>query len=151
MNAERVLTAAEAIGSTRWFMRTATKYANERRVFDRPIGQNQSIQFPIAQAHIQMEAADLMVRRAAAMFQAGVPCGAEANMARYLAAEALWNAAEACMQTHGGMGFAREFERRAQVARSAALAHRAGVDEPDPRVRRAARARACRGRIEAWP
>src|SRR5688572_16633375 len=109
MNAERVLTAAEAIGSTKWFVRTATKYANERRVFDRPIGQNQSIQFPIAQAHIQMEAADLMVRRAAAMFEAGVPCGAEANMARYLASEALWKAAEACMQTHGGMGDARAF------------------------------------------
>jgi acyl-CoA dehydrogenase len=124
MNAERVLTAAEAIGSTRWFVRTATNYAKERRVFDRAIGQNQSIQFPIAQAHIQMEAADLMVRRAAAMFQAGVPCGAEANMARYLAAECLWNAAEACMQTHGGYGFAREFgvERKWREARLARIA-----------------------------
>jgi acyl-CoA dehydrogenase len=124
MNAERVLTAAEAIGSTRWFVRTATHYAKERRVFDRAIGQNQSIQFPIAQAHIQMEAADLMVRRAAAMFQAGVPCGAEANMARYLAAECLWNAAEACMQTHGGYGFAREFgvERKWREARLARIA-----------------------------
>lgn len=124
MNAERVLTAAEAIGSTKWFVRTATRYANERRVFDRPIGQNQSIQFPIAQAHIQMAAADLMVRRAAAMFQAGVPCGAEANMARYLAAECLWNAAEACMQTHGGYGFAREFgvERKWREARLARIA-----------------------------
>jgi acyl-CoA dehydrogenase len=124
MNAERVLTAAEAIGSTRWFVRTATNYAEERRVFDRAIGQNQSIQFPIAQAHIQMEAADLMVRRAAAMFQAGVPCGAEANMARYLAAECLWNAAEACMQTHGGYGFAREFgvERKWREARLARIA-----------------------------
>ena len=124
MNAERVLTAAEAIGSTKWFVRTATRYANERRVFDRPIGQNQSIQFPIAQAHIQMEAADLMVRRAAAMFQAGVPCGAEANMARYLAAECLWNAAEACMQTHGGYGFAREFnvERKWREARLSRIA-----------------------------
>jgi acyl-CoA dehydrogenase len=124
MNAERVLTAAEAIGSTKWFVRTATNYAKERRVFDRPIGQNQSIQFPIAQAHIQMEAADLMVRRAAAMFQAGVPCGAEANMARYLAAECLWNAAEACMQTHGGYGFAREFgvERKWREARLARIA-----------------------------
>ena len=124
MNAERVLTAAEAIGSTKWFVRTATKYANERRVFDRAIGQNQSIQFPIAQAHIQMEAADLMVRRAAAMFEAGVPCGAEANMARYLAAECLWNAAEACMQTHGGYGFAREFgvERKWREARLARIA-----------------------------
>jgi len=124
MNSERVLTAAEAIGSTRWFVRTATAYANERRVFDRPIGQNQSIQFPIAQAHIQMEAADLMVRRAAAMFETGVPCGAEANMARYLAAECLWNAAEACMQTHGGYGFAREYgvERKWREARLARIA-----------------------------
>lgn len=124
MNAERVLTAAEAIGSTKWFIRTATQYAKERRVFDRAIGQNQSIQFPIAQAHIQMEAADLMVRRAAAMFEAGVACGAEANMARYLAAECLWNAAEACMQTHGGYGFAREFgvERKWREARLARIA-----------------------------
>jgi acyl-CoA dehydrogenase len=124
MNAERVLTAAEAIGNTRWFTRVSTAYAKDRRVFDRPIGQNQSIQFPIAQAHIQMEAADMMVRRAAAMFEAGVPCGAEANMARYLAAEALWNAAEACMQTHGGMGYAREFdvERHWREARLARIA-----------------------------
>ncbi len=124
MNAERVLTAAEAIGNTRWFIRTATAYAKERVVFDRPIGQNQSIQFPIAQAQIQMEAADLMVRRAAAMFQAGMPCGSEANMARYLSAECLWNAAEACMQTHGGFGFAREFnvERRWREARLARIA-----------------------------
>jgi acyl-CoA dehydrogenase len=124
MNAERVLTAAEAIGNTRWFIRTATAYAKERIVFDRPIGQNQSIQFPIAQAQIQMEAADLMVRRAAAMFEAGLACGSEANMARYLSAEALWNAAEACMQTHGGFGFAREFnvERRWREARLARIA-----------------------------
>jgi acyl-CoA dehydrogenase len=124
MNAERVLTAAEAIGNARWFIRTATAYANDRRVFDRPIGQNQSIQFPIAQAYIQMEAADLMVRRAAAMFEAGVPCGAEANMARYLAAECVWNAAEACMQTHGGYGFAREFniERKWREARLSRIA-----------------------------
>jgi acyl-CoA dehydrogenase len=124
MNAERVLTAAEAIGNTRWFVRVATAYANERHVFGRPIGQNQSIQFPIAQAHVQMEAADMMVRRAAAMFEAGVPCGAEANMARYLAAECVWNAAEACMQTHGGFGFAREYnvERKWREARLARIA-----------------------------
>lgn len=124
MNSERVLTAAEAIGNTRWFIRTATAYAKERVVFGRPIGQNQSIQFPIAQAHVQMEAADLMVRRAAAMFEAGVACGAEANMARYLAAECVWNAAEACMQTHGGFGFAREYniERKWREARLARVA-----------------------------
>jgi acyl-CoA dehydrogenase len=124
MNAERVLTAAEAIGNTRWFIETATAYAKERVVFGRPIGQNQSIQFPIAQARIQMEAADLMVRRAAAMFEGGVPCGSEANMARYLSAECLWNAAEACMQTHGGFGYAREYnvERRWREARLARIA-----------------------------
>ncbi|MBK5204543.1 MAG: acyl-CoA/acyl-ACP dehydrogenase, partial [Polaromonas sp.] len=124
MNAERMITAAEAVGSTRWFVRTATAYAKERVVFNRPIGANQGIQFPIAQAHVQMEAADLMVRRATAMFEAGLPCGAEANMARYLAAECLWNAAEACMQTHGGFGFAREYnvERKWREARLARIA-----------------------------
>lgn len=124
LNAERMITAAEAVGSTRWFVRTATAYAKERVVFNRPIGANQGIQFPIAQAHVQMEAADLMVRRATAMFEAGLPCGSEANMARYLAAECLWNAAEACMQTHGGFGFAREYnvERKWREARLARIA-----------------------------
>ena len=124
MNAERVLTAAEALGSARWFIRKATAYANERVVFDRKIGQNQGIQFPIAQAYIQSEAADMMIRRAAAMFQAGVSCGSEANMARYLATEASWNAAEACMQTHGGFGFAREYdiERKWREARLGRIA-----------------------------
>jgi acyl-CoA dehydrogenase len=124
MNAERMITAAEAVGSTRWFVRKATAYANERIVFKRPIGANQAIQFPIAQAHVQMEAADMMVRRATALFAAGRPCGAEANMARYLAAECLWNAAEACMQTHGGFGFAREYhiERKWREARLARIA-----------------------------
>jgi acyl-CoA dehydrogenase len=124
MNAERMITAAEAIGSTRWFVRKATAYAKERVVFKRPIGANQAIQFPIAQAHVQMEAADLMVRRATALFEAGQPCGSEANMARYLAAECLWNAAEACMQTHGGFGFAREYhvERKWREARLARIA-----------------------------
>ncbi len=124
MNAERILTAAEALGAARWFVRAATAYANERRVFDRPIGQNQSIQFPIARAHVETEAADLMIRRAAAMFQAGLPCGAEANMASLVASEASWNAAEACMQTHGGFGFAREFgiERKWREARLSRIA-----------------------------
>jgi acyl-CoA dehydrogenase len=124
MNAERMITAAEAIGSTRWFVRKAVDYAKERVVFKRQIGANQAIQFPIAKAHVQMEAADMMVRRATAMFEAGVPCGAEANMARYLAAECLWNAAEACMQTHGGFGFAREYdiERKWREARLASIA-----------------------------
>jgi len=124
MNAERMITAAEAVGSTRWFVRKATAYAKERVVFKRPIGANQAIQFPIAQSHVQMEAADMMVRRATALFEAGLPCGAEANMARYLAAEGLWNAAEACMQTHGGFGFAREYhvERKWREARLARIA-----------------------------
>ena len=124
MNAERVLTAAGALGAARWFIRKATAYANEREVFGRKIGQNQGIQFPIAQAYIQSESADLMIRRAAAMFDAGVPCGAQANMARYLATEASWNAAEACMQTHGGFGFAREYdiERRWREARLGRIA-----------------------------
>jgi len=124
LNAERMITAAEAIGSTRWFVRTATAYAKERIVFGRPIGANQAIQFPIAQAYMQMEAADLAVRRATALFAASLPCGAEANMARYLAAECLWNAAEACMQTHGGFGFAREYdvERKWREARLARIA-----------------------------
>ncbi|HWI15275.1 MAG TPA: acyl-CoA dehydrogenase family protein [Burkholderiales bacterium] len=124
MNAERVLTAAEALGSARWFIRKATAYANDRMVFGRKIGQNQGIQFPIAQAYIQSEAADMMIRRAAAMFQANVPCGSEANMARYLATEASWNAAEACMQTHGGFGFAREYdiERKWREARLGRIA-----------------------------
>jgi acyl-CoA dehydrogenase len=124
MNAERVLTAAEAVGNARWFIRTATRYAQERVVFGRPIGQNQAIQFPIAQAYVQSEAADMMVRRAAALFQAGQPCGTEANMARYLGAECAWNAAEACMTTFGGFGFAVEYDverkwREARLSRTA--------------------------------
>ena len=126
MNAERVLTAAEAVGNARWFIRTATTYAKERVVFGRPIGQNQAVQFPIAQAYVQSEAADMMVRRAAALFEAGQPCGAEANMARYLAAECAWNAAEACMTTYGGFGFAREYDverkwREARLSRTAPI------------------------------
>jgi acyl-CoA dehydrogenase len=122
MNAERMITAAEALGSTRWFLKKATAYANERVVFKRPIGANQGIQFPLAQAHIQSEAADLMIRRATAMFEAGMPCGAEANMARYLAAECLWNAAEACMQTHGGFASEYSIERKWREARLARIA-----------------------------
>ncbi len=124
MNAERILVSAESLGDARWFIRKASGYANERMVFDRPIGQNQGIQFPIARAHAETEAADLMLRKAAAMFQEGAPCGAEANIARLLAADAAWNAAEACMQTHGGFGFAREYdvERKWREARLARIA-----------------------------
>jgi acyl-CoA dehydrogenase len=110
MNAERVLIASESIGDARWFIRTAAKYANERVVFDRPIGQNQGVQFPIARAYAETEAADLMVRKAAALFDAHRPCGPEANMAKLLASEAAWHAAEAALQTHGGFGFAKEYD-----------------------------------------
>ena len=110
MNAERVLIAAEAIGDARWFIRKAADYAKTRRVFDRPIGQNQGVAFPIARAFAETEAADLMVRKAAALFDGGQPCGPESNMAKLLAADASWHAAEACLQTHGGFGFAREYD-----------------------------------------
>ena len=110
MNAERILVSAEAIGDARWFTRTSSAYVNERRVFDRPIGQNQGVAFPIARAHAETEAADLVLRRAAACFDAGLPCGDDANMGKLLASEAAWHAAEACMQSHGGFGFAREYD-----------------------------------------
>ena len=110
MNAERILIAVEALGDARWFIRTASDYAKTRIVFDRPIGQNQGVQFPLARAYAETEAADLMTRKAAALFDAGEPCGAEANMAKLLAADASWHAGEACLQTHGGFGLAREYD-----------------------------------------
>jgi alkylation response protein AidB-like acyl-CoA dehydrogenase len=110
MNAERILIGAECIGDAKWFIQKATHYAGERVVFDRPIGQNQGVQFPIARAYINMRAAELMVREAAALYEAGKDCGAEANMAKHLAAEASWAAADMCLQTHGGFGFAEEFD-----------------------------------------
>jgi alkylation response protein AidB-like acyl-CoA dehydrogenase len=110
MNAERILVSSEAIGDGRWFTKTAVAYAKERVVFGRPIGQNQGIQFPIARAHAEIEAADILLRKAAALFQAGLPCGDDANMGKMLASEAAWHAAEACMQTHGGFGYAREYD-----------------------------------------
>lgn len=110
MNAERILVSSEALGDGRWFVKTGSNYASERVIFDRPIGQNQAVQFPIARAHAELEAADLMLRKAAALFAAGLPCGAEANMGKMLASEASWHAAEACLQTHGGFGYAREYD-----------------------------------------
>ncbi len=110
MNAERILIAAEALGDARWFIRTAVDYAKSRVVFERPIGQNQGVQFPLARAHAEAEAADLLVRKAAALFDGNAECGAEANMAKLLAADASWHAGEACMQTHGGFGLAREYD-----------------------------------------
>jgi acyl-CoA dehydrogenase len=110
MNAERILIAAECIGDARWFIKKAADYARERKVFDRPIGANQGIQFPIARAHIQTEAAALMVQQAADLYDAGKPAGSEANMAKLLASEAAWVAADTCIQTHGGYGFATEYD-----------------------------------------
>lgn len=110
MNAERILIAAECIGDARWFIKKATDYANDRHVFGREIGKNQGIQFPIAEAHMQTEAANLMVEHAARVFENGGRAGAEANMAKYLASEASWNAADMCMQTHGGFAFAEEYD-----------------------------------------
>jgi len=110
MNAERILIGAECIGDARWFIDKASAYAGERQVFGRAIGQNQGIQFPIARAYAQTEAADLMVKRAIHLFEMGEPCGAEANMAKMLASEASWEAADTCLQTHGGFGFAEEYD-----------------------------------------
>ncbi|RKZ35177.1 MAG: acyl-CoA dehydrogenase [Gammaproteobacteria bacterium] len=119
MNAERILIAAECIGDARWFIAKASDYARERQVFGRPIGQNQGIQFPIAEAYAATEAADLMVHKACSLFESGEPCGPQANMAKLLASEASWMAADTCMQTFGGFGFAEEYdvERKFREAR----------------------------------
>lgn len=110
MNAERILIASECIGDGYWFIKRATDYANQRVVFNRPIGQNQGIQFPIAKAYINLQAAQLMCQRAAQLFDAGQPCGEQANMAKLLAADASWEAANVALQTHGGFGFAEEYD-----------------------------------------
>ncbi|MBN8981115.1 MAG: acyl-CoA/acyl-ACP dehydrogenase, partial [Rhizobiales bacterium] len=110
MNAERILIASECIGDAKWFIEKATNYAKERAVFGRPIGQNQGIQFPIAKAYANMRAAELMVKEATRLYEAGADCGAEANMAKMLAADTSFEAANACIQTHGGFGFAEEYD-----------------------------------------
>jgi len=110
MNAERLLIAAECVGDAKWFTARSVAYANDRKVFGRPIGQNQGVQFPIARAYAQMRAAELLVRDGLERFEAGLPCGEQANMAKMLAAEASWAAGEACIQTHGGFGFAEEYD-----------------------------------------
>ena len=115
LNAERTLIAAECIGDGYWFLDRVTKYVNERIVFGRPIGQNQGVQFPIADAYIEVEAANLMRYKACELFDAGQPCGAQANMAKYLAAKASWEAANACIQFHGGFGFANEYDVERKV------------------------------------
>jgi acyl-CoA dehydrogenase len=110
MNAERILIAAECIGDGYWFVDKARAYAGDRTVFERPIGQNQGVQFPIARAYTNVRAADLMRYEAARLFDAHEACGAEANMAKLLAADASWEAANVCLQTHGGFGFAAEYD-----------------------------------------
>ncbi|MDF1857183.1 acyl-CoA dehydrogenase family protein [Pseudooceanicola sp.] len=110
MNAERVLVASECIGDARWFIKTGADYAGQRQVFGRPIGANQGVQFPIARAYAECRAAELVLRQACALFDSGQPCGEDANMAKLLASEASWHAGEACLQTHGGFGFAREYD-----------------------------------------
>jgi acyl-CoA dehydrogenase len=124
MNAERILVASESLGDARYFLDRASRYANERVVFDKPIGQNQGVQFPIARAYAEWKGADKLARAAAALFEAGEPCGEEANIAKLLASEAAWNAAEACMQTFGGFSVAREYdiERKWRAARLARIA-----------------------------
>ncbi len=126
MNAERILIAGESLGNARYFIKRAVAYANERVVFGRPIGKNQGIQLPIARVYAETEAADLMIRKAAALFDADEHCGAEANMARLLSAEAAWNAAETCFDTFGGFAFAKEYDierkwREARLARTAPI------------------------------
>jgi acyl-CoA dehydrogenase len=119
MNAERILVAADSLGDGRWFIEKAVAYSSQRVVFGKPVGANQGVQFPIARAHMAVEAADLMRTKAARLFDAGLPCGAEANMAKYLAAEAAWEAANACIDCHGGYGYAEEYdvERKFREAR----------------------------------
>ena len=110
MNAERILVASESIGDGRWFVERATAYSSQRVVFGRPVGANQGVQFPIARAHMSVDAAALMRDKAAALFDAGEPCGFEANAAKYLAAEAAWDAGNACIDCHGGYGYAEEYD-----------------------------------------
>ena len=110
MNAERIIAASEMLGDARWFIKTAAKYASERVVFGRPSGKNQRVQFPIARAYTELVAAEMMVRKATALFAAGAPCGEDANIAKLLASETAWHAGEASLQTHGGFGFATEYD-----------------------------------------
>jgi acyl-CoA dehydrogenase len=140
MNAERILIAAECIGDGRWFVARAAAYASERVVFGRPIGANQGVQFPISRAHAAIEAADLVRYKAAWLFERGAPCGPEANMAKLLASEASWAAANACLDTHGGFGFAEEYdvERKFRETRLYTVAR---LQQPRARLPRSARAR----------
>ena len=140
MNAERILIASESLGDARYFIRRASDYAKERVVFGRPIGQNQGVQFPIARAHAQTVAAELMVKKAAALFEAGRDCGAEANMGKMLAADAAWAAAEVLPADVRRLRLCARVRHRAQVARDAAVSDRADLHQHDPGLRRPARA-----------
>ena len=140
MNAERILVAQECIGDGRWLLNKGVDYAKERVVFDRPIGQNQGVQFPLARAYAELEAADMICRRAAALFDAGEECGADANMAKLLASEATWHAAEATFADPWRLRLRQGIRHRAQMARSPPLPDRADLDQPDPRLSRPARA-----------
>ena len=135
-NAERILLAAEAIGDGYWFIDRAVAYARTREVFGRPIGANQGVQFPLADAYMKVRAADMMRYEAARLFDAGEPCGAEANMAKQLASEASWAAANACLDTHGGNGFVDQLRHRAQVPRDPDVQGRAGQQQPHQGLRR---------------
>ena len=141
MNAERILIAAECVGDARWFIGKASAYATEREVFGRPIGQNQGVQFPIARAHVQTEAAALMVAKAAALFDAGKKCGAEANMAKLLASEASSRGRRGLHPDAWRIRLRRGIRHRAQVPRDAALPSSADLDQLDPVLRRHPRAR----------
>jgi acyl-CoA dehydrogenase len=140
LNAERTLIAAECIGDGYWFIDRAVKYANDRVVFDRPIGRNQGVQFPIAEAYIEVEAANLMRFKACELFDAHQPCGAQANMAKHLAAKASWQAADVCLQTARRLRVRARIRRRAQIPRDAPLPGGADLDQPDLLVRGRARA-----------
>jgi hypothetical protein len=148
LNAERTLIAAECIGDGYWFIDRATKYANERIVFDRPIGKNQGVQFPIAEAYIEIEAANLMRFKACELFDANKPSGAQANMAKYLAAKASWEAANVCMQTHGGFGFANEYDIERKFRETRLYQVAPYLDQSHLCVHRRARARASADRSD---
>ena len=132
MNAERILIASECIGDGRFFIDRASAYARERQVFGRAIGENQGVQFPIARSYVQVSAAALMVDKAAAMFDAGEPCGTEANMAKMLASEASWYAADQCLQTHGGFGFAEDYDIERKFREDAPLSGGPHLHQPHP-------------------
>ncbi len=151
MNAERILVASEAVGDGRWFVKKATQYAKDRVVFGAPIGKNQAVQFPIARAWAELEAADMVCRRAAALFDDGKECGADANIAKLLASEAAWKAADTCDADLRRLRLRAGIRDRAQVAGGAAVPDRADLDQPDPGLCRPARAGHAAILLTVWP